>query len=311
MAFGEKRKALIIGINQYPKQPLKGCVNDATEMRRVLQKHAKGDPNFDCALRIEPGVTHLEAIHSEINNLLFGESDLTLAVLYFAGHGVVKNGRYQLCPVDYAENGKGIDLYQLSQDCVKSKVPEIVIILDSCQSGGAGNMPNHEIEVAELRKGLTILAATNPNGLAAETYGPHGKFTQLLIRGLEGGAMDMVGHITTASLYAYADSFLTLWEQKPMYKTHASGLTALRYGIPRLKKRILRRVTDYFPLKHLELDLSSQSDLAIQELRQLRRHGFIEAPHGWSIRKAARNGVPCFLTEAGKDLHDLVLKNRI
>ena len=44
------RKALIVGIDNYPSCPLSGCVNDATEMKSVLERNSDGSPNFSVEL---------------------------------------------------------------------------------------------------------------------------------------------------------------------------------------------------------------------------------------------------------------------
>ena len=44
------RKALIVGIDNYPSCPLSGCVNDATEMKSVLERNSDGSPNFSVKL---------------------------------------------------------------------------------------------------------------------------------------------------------------------------------------------------------------------------------------------------------------------
>jgi hypothetical protein len=41
------RKALIVGIDHYPQDPLTGCVNDANKMARILAKHQDNSPNAD------------------------------------------------------------------------------------------------------------------------------------------------------------------------------------------------------------------------------------------------------------------------
>ena len=41
------RKALIVGIDNYPTSPLTGCVNDATAVAQSLRKNGDGSPNFD------------------------------------------------------------------------------------------------------------------------------------------------------------------------------------------------------------------------------------------------------------------------
>ena len=40
------RRALVIGIDNYPTSPLKGCVNDANSIANVLETHGDGSPNF-------------------------------------------------------------------------------------------------------------------------------------------------------------------------------------------------------------------------------------------------------------------------
>ena len=51
------RKALIVGINDYPNSPLRGCVNDALAMKGVLETHADGSPNFGIKLITSPSDT--------------------------------------------------------------------------------------------------------------------------------------------------------------------------------------------------------------------------------------------------------------
>ena len=51
------RKALIVGINDYPGQPLKGCLNDAHAMKTVLETNGDGAPNFDVVLKTSPAET--------------------------------------------------------------------------------------------------------------------------------------------------------------------------------------------------------------------------------------------------------------
>ena len=44
------KKALLVGINDYPTSPLKGCINDATKLEALLSKHEDNTPNFDTKL---------------------------------------------------------------------------------------------------------------------------------------------------------------------------------------------------------------------------------------------------------------------
>ncbi len=40
------KKALVVGIDDYPAAPLNGCVNDATEVASKLETNGDGSPNF-------------------------------------------------------------------------------------------------------------------------------------------------------------------------------------------------------------------------------------------------------------------------
>lgn len=319
MAHGDRRKALIVGINEYPKKPLKGCENDARAMHRVLRRHEKQDPNFDCLLFVQSEVQITSAfLEDRIKSLLNDQSDI--ALLYFSGHGRVIGTKYYLVTCDATDGPLGIDLDWVMEEVQKSPAKEVVIVLDCCHAGGVGNLARFEVPTAQLRQGVAILAATEPDDLAAERSGK-GKFTDLLVRGLSGAAIDLVGHVTTSSLYAYADGFLTLWEQRPVYKAHLAGLTALRYCYPKVKKEYLRMVTDLFPKPDsiFSLDFSQPSDpeqapvpaKTLRILRLLRRQGLVEGVQGFTITKEMRLHGACRLTSAGRDLHNLVLKNKI
>lgn len=41
------KKALIIGIDDYPGSPLHGCVKDAEEIAGLLEDNGDGSPNFE------------------------------------------------------------------------------------------------------------------------------------------------------------------------------------------------------------------------------------------------------------------------
>ena len=64
------KRALVIGIDDYPEAPLKGCVNDAIEMKSVLQTLGNGDPNFSVrALTSQDGEVTSAAMHEAVEKL--------------------------------------------------------------------------------------------------------------------------------------------------------------------------------------------------------------------------------------------------
>ena len=40
-----ERKALVVGINDYPTCPLRGCCNDSEAIKDLLSNHGNGDLN--------------------------------------------------------------------------------------------------------------------------------------------------------------------------------------------------------------------------------------------------------------------------
>lgn len=315
----ESRKALLVGINDYAQYPLRGCENDVREMTKVLARHEKLDPNFDCrSLVNSEGVITGESLKREIENLF--KEKVSIALFYFSGHGMSNEKEVYLVAADYPDEDCKVPMSWIMSLIKDSPANQVVIILDCCFAGGAGDLSTFDFPTAQLKKGVTILSATSHIGTAAERSG-QGKFTQLLIRGLKGAAMDMVGHVTGASLYAYVDSFLSLWEQQPVFKTHVSQLTALRYCIPKLPKIEMRQVVDLFPsaTEILPLDPSflmgpegcDANVKKLRVLRHLRKHGFVATCLGHTLTRTARENGTCRLTAAGLDLHQLVTKNKI
>lgn len=55
------KKALIVGINDYPNSPLGGCVNDANAIRTLLESHGDGSPNFNVKMMTSPNTSVIKS----------------------------------------------------------------------------------------------------------------------------------------------------------------------------------------------------------------------------------------------------------
>ena len=73
------KKALVIGINNYPTAPLNGCVNDASAFGSIVETNGDGSPNFD--VRLEANVATRADLKGHIRDLFSGDCDT--ALLYF------------------------------------------------------------------------------------------------------------------------------------------------------------------------------------------------------------------------------------
>src|SRR3954467_15027802 len=85
--------------------------------------------------------------------------------------------------------------------------------------------------------------------------GGHGVFTNLVLGALRGGAGDVRGRISAASIYGYAEAALGAWDQRPLYKSHAAHLEPVRMCAPKVPDSLLRELPRFFPRPDYEYRL--------------------------------------------------------
>ena len=303
------KKALVVGIDEYRDgNNLSGCVNDAIQVSAAMGRNGDGAPNFEVRQLVSSnGPVCSGALHEAITELLSGEAET--AFFYFAGHGVLneETNSGHLVTYDGRNPNWGVSLSSILDLANKAHpgIKSTVIILDSCQSGYAGEVPGLTANgtVSVIGTGVTILTACHRQGAAVEA-GDQGAFTAILLDGLAGSAADVMGRITPASLYAHVDQTLGAWEQRPIYKANVQSFITLREVAPRVRLDILRRLPTYFPNPNSEFELDPSfepergeeterlSDIAVdedneriyRELQSCNRHGLVvpmEHEHMW------------------------------
>jgi hypothetical protein len=248
------RKALVAGIDYYAHlSGLHGCVNDAHSVRAALEKHADGSVNFGAILLTATGpadaVTR-DQLKDRIGELFADDSDI--ALLYFAGHGHLESTGGYLCGSDTKRGDDGLSLFEVLTLANRSKARNKVIILDSCHSGMAGNLPDQQ--VAQLAEGMTILTASTSEQYADEENGS-GIFTTLFVDALNGAAGNLVGDVTPGSVYAHIDQSLGPWKQRPVFKTNVKSFVSLRRVQPPIPLTDLQRLPQFFPTPGFEFRL--------------------------------------------------------
>lgn len=184
-------------------------------------------------------------MRKQIDQLFAQEADV--ALLYFSGHGTENNlGGYLVTP-DIEAYDEGVAMTEVLTRAAQSRAKEVVIILDCCHSGSLGEVPAIGSANAEaiLREGVSILTASRSTEASLERGG-QGLFTSLVRAALDGGAADVTGKVTVASIYAYVDQSLGAWEQRPLIKAHVSRLTSLRQCAPMVDPETLRMLPKWF-----------------------------------------------------------------
>jgi len=238
------KKALVIGIDDYPTNPLSGCVNDANAIANTLETNGDGSPNFSPKLLTSPGASLTRSsLREAIEQLFSGDSDMTL--LYFSGHGFIKSTGGYLVTTDASRYDEGVSMDEILNLANQSESKNKIIILDCCHSGALGSPSITGNNLAQLSEGLSVLTASRDTESAMEVNGS-GVFTSLVVDALKGGAADLRGNITPGSLYAYVDEALGAWDQRPIFKTNVSSFTSLRKISPKIPLETMRKITQYF-----------------------------------------------------------------
>lgn len=309
------RKALVVGINDYPACPLAGCINDAIEVASLLERHGDGSPNFSIRKLLSNSVNITRgSLKGEIENLFSGDPET--ALFYFSGHGYLNSfGGYVVTP-DHQRYDEGVAMDEILGAANRSAAKNKIIVLDCCHAGTMGSPSITEGRFSELADGVTVLVACRSSEGALESGG-QGVFTALLLDALHGGSADLLGHVSPGSIYAYVDRALGPWEQRPVFKTNVSRFVSLRNVSPPIEVSVLRRICSLFPTAYEEhpLDPSYEDtepnhdpDKAkiFKELQKMEGVGLVVPVGEQHMYYAAMNSKSCKLTAMGIQYWKLV-----
>jgi len=317
------RRALCVGIDEYGQNSLRGCVNDALQMARLLEKHHDGAPNFDCKTLIAAqgnfDVVTKAALRHHLQQLF--QHPAEIALFHFSGHGTVNSLDGYLCTQDGADHDEGVPLTEVLRLANSSRTKDVVIVLDCCFSGQAGNPPVLDGEKAVLREGVCILTGSRNDQPSVETGGT-GLFTSLVLDALEGGAANLLGGVSAPAIYTFVEAALGAWDQRPLFKSNISTAVDLRRCEPPIARTILRRIPTLFPLPAEDRPLDPTYEkthpsalpanvTVFEELQALYRVHLVvpvDAPHMYD---AAIGSKACCLTPAGKYYWRLARNRRI
>ncbi|HBE77520.1 MAG TPA: peptidase C14 [Firmicutes bacterium] len=300
------RKALVIGLHNYPHASLLGCIGDAKEIYRILKEHEDQTVNFGCKILIdEKGQVNRQQIKNQIIELFEAEK-YEAVLLYFAGHGNIDAaGGYILASDEYKE---GVSMAEILTLANQSKANNKIIILDCCHAGAIVNPPNGD--VTGIGDGVTILTACTKNQTAGQEKG-RGVFTRLLIEALEGGAADLCGNVTAGSVYGFIDNALGQWGQRPVFKTNVNSFMSIRKVKPPIPLEVLKKIILYFKEVDLEYRLDPSYEFTapeanpdhvaiLKDLQKMVSVGVVKPVGEEHMYFAAMNSKSCKLTVLGQ-----------
>ena len=315
------KKALVVGINDYPGAPLRGCVNDAKAMANVLETNGDGSPNFDVRLMTAPSdhIGRAELLGA-VDKLYEGNCDISL--FYFSGHGFMTSIGGYVVTQDARKYGEGVSMDDILTMANKSEAKDKVVLLDCCHAGAFGSPAIGGSKIAQLSEGLSVLTASRESGSALEVDG-RGVFTSLVVDALKGGASDLRGHVTPGSTYSYVDQALGPWDQRPIFKTNVSRFTSLRSIRPPIPFEVLRKICTYFPrpqdehpldpsYEFTEVERANPANVAImKDLQKFASVGLVVPVGEEHMYFAAIHSRSCRLTALGYQYWRLVKEKRV
>lgn len=250
------RKALCIGIDYYENfNSLPGCSGDAKAIGQLLETNLDGTENFDVTFRVEKNSASIctaAKLEQEIRNIFSQEVDTVL--FYYSGHGGIIDGKGFLVPsdADYLEDM--FPMERLLEIINQSNATNKIVILDCCHAGSLGkfnSIPGCDV----LPENTTILAASRADQTSAlTTYGS--LFTMSLYQALHGGAANILGEITPASIYSFIDRALSNHDQRPVFKANLDNFICLRTIKPSIKLEDLKKIIDIFYMPEYDYPLN-------------------------------------------------------
>lgn len=177
----EKRVALVIGNGRYLSAPLKNPVNDAKDMAAGLRKLG-----FDVIEKTDVSQKEMNRAIAQFGSKLSSDS---IALFYYAGHGMQVRGKNYLVPVDaQIDSEASVRVETVDVDGVLDQLNAStlnIVILDACRNnpferrfrGNVGGLAQ-----MDAPKGSLIAYATAPGKTAADGEGRNGLYTQELLR---------------------------------------------------------------------------------------------------------------------------------
>ena len=318
MAMSNK-KALIIGNDNYRTvSKLRGCINDTISIEALLKYNEDGTSNFSTRKKNDLSNGQMKG---EVENFLNRRS--SYALIYFSGHGYINQDGGFLCGIDASKGDVGISMKWLSETINNCDIPEVAIILDCCHAGEMFNVQDEDVEFALIKQGVTVLAATTKNDIAAEFCGK-GVFTSIIVEALKGAAKDILGNISISGLYACTEKMLSPFQQRPVFKSFVDQIAKIRKCTPLISETDLRKIitSDFFPeieatitvnrhildQKNFEFDIPFETFL---KLNVYEKAGLLECDHGKTLIETTLLWGNCRLSIYGKYIWRLVKNDRI
>lgn len=180
--FAQKRVALLIGNASYSSAPLANPANDATDLATALK--ARG---FDTTVALN---TTRRDIDARVRGFADKITPGTVALFYYAGHGMQVRGRNYILPVDAKVQteadvvSQGVEIDTILQRLEGKAAAINLVILDACRNNPFTDAKGSGLAAIDAPKGSLVAFATSPGKVALDGRGRNGVYTKHLLANL-------------------------------------------------------------------------------------------------------------------------------
>jgi len=183
---GERRVALVIGNNAYPRAPLNNPVNDANDISAKLRLLG-----FEVIERTNLKTSQIGRTLREFRTRLAPGS---VALIFYAGHGLQIRGENYLPTIDADIEGEedvpnqALSVRQMLELLDESKTRLNLVFLDACRNNPFSRKfrsAGDGLAKVTAASGTLISFATRPGSVAADGEGRNGLYTTHLLRAMD------------------------------------------------------------------------------------------------------------------------------
>jgi len=186
-AFAQDRFALVIGNSKYKSvSPLANPARDANAVAALLK-----DAGFQVASAIDLDKASMSKVIRFFTTSIADKPDNTVALIYFAGHGVQVDGENFLIPVDASiAREADVPLEAMRMGDLMSMLENVraktrIVILDACRDNPFGDIAKtapRGLALVNAPAGTLVAYSTSPGHTADDGAGSNSPFAQALLK---------------------------------------------------------------------------------------------------------------------------------
>jgi uncharacterized caspase-like protein len=186
-AQAESRVALVIGNSAYQvNKPLNNPVNDAQAVSQMLNQ-----AGFEVVMAFDLTRDIMKQTVEEFAARVLEKGNNTVAMVYYAGHGIQADGENYLIPIDAKFSDEddlpeqGVKLADVVAALEATQTKARIVVVDACRNnpfGGSANDDNGGLALVDAPEGALIAYSTAPGTVAFDGLGKHSPYAAAFMR---------------------------------------------------------------------------------------------------------------------------------